>query len=157
MAGFLHSGLAYGHITMPAYPARKCNHPGCTALSRDGSGRCPDHTRKAWQHQDNASSSARGYGYRWQKLRLQVLARDSGLCQCPDCLGGAKRVTPATEVDHIVSKAKAKQLGWTQSQVDAMDNLRGVSHACHVKITQLEQGRTPRQVASFGQDGRVIW
>ena len=142
---------------MPAAPARQCTKPGCQALSRDGSGRCTDHPRQAWQHQDNASSSARGYGYKWQKLRLQVLARDSGLCQCPDCLGGARRVTPANEVDHIVSKARAAQLGWSQAQTDALDNLRAVSHDCHVRITMAEQGRTPRQVASFGQDGRVIW
>ena len=128
---------------MPPSPARPCTKPGCAALSRDGSGRCVDHPREAWLHSVKGSA-AQGYDAKWRKLRLIVLARDNGLCQCPDCLGGIRRVTPANEVDHIVSKARAARMGWTREQTDAMHNLRSVNHDCHKRITTLDQGRTPR-------------
>ena len=71
------------------------------------------------------------------------MVRDSGLCQCPDCLGGGKRVTLAHEVDHIVSKARAAAMGWTQERTDSLANLRAVNRECHKRITMIEQGRTP--------------
>lgn len=141
---------------MPPLPARPCTHAGCSALSRDGSGRCEKHPRKAWQH-DNRTSSDRGYGYAWQQLRIKILARDAGLCQCPDCLGGVKRVTPATEVDHIVSKARAERMGWSREQVDAQSNLRAVNRDCHKRLTMIDQGRTPADHPRFDSSGRVIW
>ena len=97
--------------------------------------------RKAWQH-PTTSSTARGYGYAWQQLRLIVLARDNGLCQCPEC-------------KHIVSKARAAHLGWSQQQVDSLDNLRAVHSECHRRITMLDNGRNPGQL--FDASGRVVW
>ena len=142
---------------MPSNFSRSCTRAGCAALSKDGTGRCEKHPREAWVHASGANSNARGYGAAWRKLRLIVMARDNGLCQCPECLGGLIRVTPAHEVDHIVSKARADKLGWTQTQVDALSNLRAVNHACHVRITQLEQGRTPSPVNQFDKSGHVVW
>ena len=142
---------------MPPSPARPCTKTGCNALSRDGSGRCVDHPREAWQHRGNTSSTERGYGSQWRKLRLIVLRRDNGLCQCPECMGGVKRVTQAHEVDHIVSKARAERMGWTQGQIDALSNLRAVNRECHKRITQIDQGRTPTDRARFDSSGRVIW
>ena len=110
-------------------------------------------SRKAWQH-PTTSSTARGYGSAWQRLRLIVLARDNGLCQCPECKSSG-RIRKAREVDHIVSKAKAAQLGWTQRQVDSLDNLRSVHSECHKRITMRDQGRNPGQL--FDAGGRVVW
>jgi 5-methylcytosine-specific restriction protein A len=104
------------------------------------------------------SRHARGYGTAWTKLRAQVMQRDMGLCQCDKCQGGKLRVMAATDCDHIVSKAQAKAMGWTQEQTDDMSNLRAVSKECHQRITQEQQGRTQRAPrARFGKDGRVIW
>lgn len=140
--------------TMPPSPARTCNHPGCKALSRDGSGRCESHPRKAWQHQGrDTSSTARGYGSAWQRLRLIVLARDCGVCQCPECKQSG-RIRKASEVDHIVSKARAASMGWSQAQTDSMGNLRAVHPECHKRITMIDQGRNPGQL--FDASGRVI-
>jgi 5-methylcytosine-specific restriction protein A len=104
----------------------------------------------AWS---NRSRQARGYGKEWQRVRLLVLQRDCGLCQCPDCRGGADggRLTLATEVDHIIPKAQATRLGWTQEQMDDMGNLRSVAHACHVKLTEQQQGKNIRP--QIGLDG----
>lgn len=82
----------------------------------------------AWS---KTSRQARGYGRAWELIREQVLRRDNGLCQCPQCKG---KLPPkiATEVDHITPKA----MGGT----DAMDNLRAVSSDCHKRITAEYQG-----------------
>jgi len=94
-----------------------------------------------WKHQ--GSRHARGYGSRWVKLRERILKRDRYLCQCPDCEGGRKRVRVASEVDHIVPKAK----GGT----DAERNLRAVATDCHRKLTMLQTGKTPK--VRIGIDG----
>lgn len=100
------------------------------------------------------SRHARGYGTRWDKLRLVILRRDNYLCQCPDCLGGEKQVTAASEVDHVVPKAEGKRLGWTEEQIDAESNLRAVNSDCHKRLTALQNGYTPRP--QIGTDGWPI-
>jgi 5-methylcytosine-specific restriction protein A len=97
----------------------------------------------AWSKQ---SSTARGYGSRWQKLRLVILERDKYLCQCPDCLGGDKRLTPATEVDHITPKA--------HGGTDDEGNLRAVNTECHKRLTMLQKGYKPQP--KIGSDGWPI-
>jgi 5-methylcytosine-specific restriction protein A len=92
------------------------------------------------------SSSSRGYGAKWQKLREMILRRDNYLCQCPDCLGGDKRLTPATEVDHIIPKA--------QGGGDHERNLRAVNTDCHKRLTLLQKGHKPRP--QIGRDGWPI-
>lgn len=106
----------------------------------------------AWS---NESRHARGYGWEWEKLRARILRRDMHLCHCPDCKGGAPggRLRPADEVDHIVSKAEAKRLGWTQEQVDDPSNLRAVNHDCHQRITLAAQGKAPKPKRAVGADG----
>jgi 5-methylcytosine-specific restriction protein A len=61
-----------------------------------------------------------GSGWRWQRLREQVLARDGGRCQ----LCGQ----PAQQVDHIVPRADGGS--------DALDNLRAVCGRCHRVVTR---------------------
>jgi 5-methylcytosine-specific restriction protein A len=92
------------------------------------------------------SRQERGYGKEWDRLRLVILRRDHWLCQCPECRGGKPggRVTPATEVHHVVSRAQAKALRWTREQTDDPSNLISVSEACHLRIGAEEQGKTYR-------------
>lgn len=89
---------------------------------------------------NRGSRHERGYGTAWDKLRLRILARDCGLCQCPECQGGEKRLTVATHVDHITPKA--------QGGTDDESNLRAVNKDCHKRITLLQQGKRPRREIS---------
>lgn len=100
--------------------------------------------RKAWE--GRGSRHARGYGSTWTKLRIRILDRDGHLCQPCQRKG---RVTPATEVDHVVPKAK----GGTDDE----DQLQAICHACHVEKTRAEaaegQGRTLRERVRIRPDG----
>ncbi len=69
----------------------------------------------AWQR--TTSSHARGYGAKWQKVRLYVLERDRGRCYV--CGGDG-----ANQVDHVVSRAKGGS--------DHPSNLRAIhDKPCH--------------------------
>jgi 5-methylcytosine-specific restriction endonuclease McrA len=83
-------------------------------------------------------------------LRLFILARDKGLCQCSEC---SKRFLPlpANEVNHKVPKAQAECMGWTQEQIDDPSNLEAVNHDCHERITMEQKGFKPRK--RIGADG----
>ncbi|AKI28286.1 HNH endonuclease [Moraxella catarrhalis] len=106
--------------------ARLCKN---LVKSRLMKGYCDEHAhlRHGWQH--NKSASERGYGSQWKRLRLQVLKRDKYLCQM--CKADA-RYTHATDVDHIIPKAK----GGT----DNMVNLQSLCSSCH-KIKTAQDGR----------------
>jgi 5-methylcytosine-specific restriction protein A len=97
--------------------------------------------KKAWHH-SKESAAERGYGHAWRKVREHVMRRDCGLCQCTECtqLG---RLLIATEIDHIVPKAK----GGT----DDLDNLQAISAECHQRKTLAENGKQARTV--IGADG----
>jgi 5-methylcytosine-specific restriction protein A len=100
-----------------------------------------------------SSRHERGYGSQWDKVRLEILARDHGLCQCAQCQDGVKLPRPATEVHHIVSKARAKQMRWTQQQVDDPSNLQAINSECHKRITLAEQGKSFTPKTTTGADG----
>jgi 5-methylcytosine-specific restriction enzyme A len=93
---------------VPRRPASPCSSPGCPAFQP-----CPQHARVPWNRNANRSAGARGYGPAWRKARTEVLAEEPF---CRLCLQQG-RVTPTTDVDHIVPKAR----GGT----DARSNLRG--------------------------------
>lgn len=106
--------------------ARPCREWACPNLvkSRNQNGYCDNHAgkRSNWNKRLDRSGSTtdRGYGYAWRKLRELVLKRDNYLCVKCDAGG---RVTEATDVDHIISKAK----GGTDSE----SNLQSLCSACH--------------------------
>lgn len=102
------------------------------------------------------SRHERGYGTEWSKLRLDILRRDNGLCQCEQCKGGQIRVRIATEVHHIVSKAKAETLGWTKAQTDDPSNLSAINRDCHKRETAKEQGRQLVFRPRIGIDGYPV-
>lgn len=94
------------------------------------------------------SRQARGYGADWDKARVVVLNRDCGLCQ--PCLKN-DRNTVAQAVDHIVSKAKAAQMGWGKARIEGSDNLQAICKACHLVKTVEETGKKRRPM--IGPDG----
>lgn len=82
----------------------------------------PKHRPAGWKPpvpwaSTTTSSTARGYGARWQKLRAKVLREE------PLCRACKPRVTAAVHVDHIVPKAK----GGT----DERSNLQPLCEPCH--------------------------
>lgn len=109
---------------MPWQPKKPCRQPGCPELT-DGR-YCDKHKEQikvpAWES-TKTSSTARGYGHRWQKLRRAILMRDP-ICRACD-------TDLSVTVDHIMPKA--------QGGTDAMDNLQGLCRACHTAKTQKER------------------
>lgn len=99
----------------------------------------------------NESRQSRGYGATWEKLRKRVIARAKGLCE--KCAREG-RVGPGRDVDHVVSKAKATRLGWSQARIDNLSNLQYLCEPCHKEKTAAEQGRKlkPAKV-QIGLDG----
>lgn len=77
----------------------------------------------------------RGYGSAWDKQRLRIRDRDAGLCQ-PHLRQG--RICLGTECDHIVPKAAARALGWTDAQIDADENLQWICVEAHREKTSRE-------------------
>ena len=94
-------------------------------------GYCDDHSdqRSGWTRRTErkGSTTSRGYGYAWQKLRKEVLHRDGYLCV--SCSKSGRHV-PATDVDHILNKAS----GGT----DALINLQSLCRQHHRAKTATE-------------------
>lgn len=101
----------------------------------------------AWSKE---SRQSRGYGAAWDRLRKRIMERDCGLCQ-PCRKKGL--VSIATAVDHIVSKAKAATLRWSQENIDAEANLQAICKPCHDVKTEEEQGKKKHRQVTTGSDG----
>lgn len=92
------------------------------------------------------SRHARGYGKEWDKLRAFVMAMDNWLCQA--CLK-AGRVTPATDCDHIVPKAK----GGTDDAANCQALCRECNQAKARQESADARGVTLRPKLEIGLDG----
>ena len=92
------------------------------------------------------------YGAAWRKRRLFVLERDSYLCCCQHCKAEG-RTALATEVDHIVSRAKAKALGWSEERTEDPANLQAINAECHKRKTLEEEGKAYAPPRLVGLDG----
>lgn len=115
---------------MARRPSSPCRAKLCRSLTRERHGYCEahEHLARGWQrHQQGKSSSQRGYGSQWRKLRMLVMERDKWLCQ--PCLQQG-RPTPAYAVDHIVNKA--------EGGTDSPSNLQAICRPCHQAKTQQE-------------------
>ena len=109
---------------MPARAMKGCTYPGCTNLIEAGP-LCHEHRSARNKARDDlrGSSTDRGYGANWQKIRSSVLA-ETPLCADPfEFHANEERVELAAEVDHIVPKAK----GGT----DDPENLQALCERCH--------------------------
>lgn len=101
----------------------------------------------AWSKE---SRQSRGYGADWDRVRKVVVARDLGLCQKCKRQG---RVAIGREVDHIVPKAKAAALQWSQAKTDDPDNLELLCTPCHEAKTAEDNGKAYRPKVRYGVDG----
>ncbi|WJF92176.1 HNH endonuclease [Paraburkholderia bonniea] len=116
---------------MPVRPLRPCRHRGCAALASGGRTHCVQHAHEQVKWKPDAQRGnrhARGYGSVWIRRRVRILCRDCGLCQVCRRAG---RVTPGTEVDHVVPKS--------QGGSDEDDNLQTICRACHQTKTGSER------------------
>ncbi len=102
---------------MPTSAPRPCNHAGCSALVRDGSGRCGKHAHEAWTKRPEVTK--RVTGRKLQRMREQLFKADPLCAECSR-LG---RVTLAKVRDHIIPLAEGGQ--------DVQDNTQGLCDECH--------------------------
>lgn len=97
-------------------------------------------TRKPWNHKKTPAE--RGYGREYRRLRAELLKREP---LCRYCLAKTpSRVTPATQVDHILSIAKG-------GAPHDINNLAPTCFDCHQRKTLKEQGKRYRP--RIGNDG----
>ena len=110
---------------MPWKSKKPCNRPGCHTLTLERF--CDVH--KGQDRKDGnewrGSSTERGYGYAWQKIRKGVLAEEP-LCRFHLAEG---RAVAAAEVDHIDGN----------SRNNARENLRALCKSCHSSRTARDQ------------------
>ena len=110
--------------------ATPCRKIGCAALvhSRYKGGYCEAHQseRTGWKR-SKRSQHAGLTGRPWRRLRAEILHRDSYVCQPCHRQG---KLTPATEVDHIVNLASGGD--------DSRDNLEAICTPCHKRKTFME-------------------
>ena len=96
------------------------------------------------------SRHLRGYDSTWTKTRERILRRDFGICQPCKRIG---YIHQGNEVDHIISKAEGKRLGWAQSRIECDDNLQVICHEAHILKTATENGKTFSPKIQIGVDG----
>ena len=102
---------------MPGHPAKPCTYPGCGALVRDGTARCPRHIVQAWR--TDVAPPDRIRGRRGVELRKSLFKREP-LCRECKALG---IVMLATQRDHIVSLREGGK--------DTEDNVQPLCEAHH--------------------------
>ncbi len=112
---------------------RKAPKPcrSCKRATANSNGYCDSHQQDAvgWRKtQQGRTTTQRGYGWKWAKIRRRILDRDEYLC-VPCRARGI--YMPAVAVDHIVNKA----VGGTDDDA----NLQAICKPCHQLKTQNEQ------------------
>ena len=108
--------------------------------------RCPEHRRQVARERDDRhdSSTTRGYGSDWQRLRKRKLLTDP---YCAICKSQG-RVKLAEEVDHKIriSERPDLRLDWS--------NLESLCQKCHAAKSAAE--RSGRPVKGCDADGNPI-
>jgi 5-methylcytosine-specific restriction protein A len=116
------TALASCGTEVPWKLKRPCRQRGCPRLIYEGY--CEEHRRPY----TTGTTAQRGYGGRWQRLRLLVLNREPLCRMCH---------APATDVDHFIPKSRGGD--------DSFDNLQSLCHECHARKTLIHDegwGRT---------------
>lgn len=111
---------------MPHKPLHPCKHPGCRNLTSETY--CDLH--RPAPRDSREPSSKRGYNNRWRRESRRFLAAHPACAQCRR----EGRVTPATEVDHIIPYKGDGKLFWDQG------NWQALCKSCHSKKTAREDG-----------------
>lgn len=124
---------------MPKALKTPCSVPSCANIATSA-GRCSEHRRKPWRR-----TYDRHVSKSWQQIRLRVLARDNYTCSY--CHG------PATEVDHIVGRAKGG--------ADTEENCVACCHRCNQEKAKQEaaDGRraSPKPAPATEREGTVTF
>lgn len=121
---------------MPRRAGSTCSRPGCPGIVREGvcSACGPRRKQSDAEHDARRGTSAqRGYGRRWQRLRLMFLRANPLCVMCQE----EGRVTAATDVDHILAKRDGGGDDW--------ENLQALCHSCHSRKTAREIRRAERR------------
>ena len=125
---------------MPRKPAHPCKAPDCPGLT---------HTRYCQTHVDLEQAEAKDYRSRrdpkinarydhaWRKIRNRFIAAHPLCVHCQD----HGRVTPATEVDHIIPLKH----GGTHAE----NNLQALCKPCHSAKTARDGDRWRTQVYQY--------
>lgn len=104
----------------------------------------PPENKYGWKpDSERGNRHQRGYGRQWEKIRAYVLAESLGMCA--NCLKQG-RYTKATQVDHIVPKAKGGE--------DTLSNLQPLCEPCHKIKTAHDNGHRIHQ--GITEDGTPI-
>ena len=111
---------------MPHIPCHPCRYPGCPELVTYGTKYCPKHISRPTE--ESRSSSALGYGKRWQKARKLFLEAHP---LCVKCLQEGIYMK-ATDVDHIIPHRGDPDLFWDQT------NWQPLCHSHHSRKTRNE-------------------
>jgi 5-methylcytosine-specific restriction protein A len=119
-----------------------CRYPSCRALLAEP-GYCDKHRRDTQRAVDvrRGSSTARGYGYRWQQYRAAWLLEHP---LCGDRVNGRSaahsrcaregRIVAGRQVDHIQAHRGDELLMWSAS------NHQTLCDSCHSSKTAREDG-----------------
>lgn len=120
-----------------------CSYPGCQAAVPYGQKYCERHAdagkkrdleakreRRRFFDRKRESASQRGYTSTWRRVAKRFLERDP---YCEECFKQGK-ITPATEVDHIVPHKGDRNLMWDEK------NWQSLCHRCHSRKTAREDG-----------------
>lgn len=120
-----------------------CAYPGCRMPVPVTEKYCAAHKQRGQEReakfaQDRESrrlrfkgtSAARGYSYRWKKLRDRYIAQHP---HCEECLKEGK-ITLATDVDHIIPHRGDQVLLYDEK------NLQSLCKSCHSRKTAREDG-----------------
>jgi len=115
---------------VPPRPMKPCRQAGCSILTQDRSGYCPEHAalaekrrqqQRAQYDKRRESAAKRGYGRKWQEAREGFLSRNSLCVACKQ----RGRIEPATVVDHIKPHRGDMALFWDRS------NWQALCERCH--------------------------
>lgn len=121
-------------------PMRPCRHHRCSTLV-EGGGFCEKHKGGNRDYDKRrGSSTARGYGAKWQRFRKLYL-KANPLCRPCDLEG---RTTEATAIDHIVPVTSKDDPAFWDEQ-----NMQPICQPCHSRKTALEDG-------GFGREKRAV-
>lgn len=111
---------------MPWKPKTICSYPGCNELCHDRY--CAKHKKLVAREQNKSNSKI--YTYQWRRTSKAFL-KEHPLCVHCEKEG---RLTPATEVDHIIPHNGDMKLFWDRS------NWQALCKKCHSVKTAAEDG-----------------
>mgnify|MGYP002391206157 FL=1 len=129
---------------MPKGSPHICLQPGCTELVDSGA-YCAVHKKNS--DSERGTSHQRGYGRKWQAIRLRYLEDHPWCVGYPRGVHGNQLVV-ATDVDHI----NPRRAGGSDDE----NNLQALCHSCHSVKTSSEKTGAVKKVSNISRE-TVRW